>query len=59
MFGNRFHLNEESFSIVQEIGSHMPGGFFIYKAEEPGELLYANGAVLAFSDARTWKNSES
>ena len=46
MFGNRFQLNDKSFSIVQEIGSHMPGGFFIYKEEEPGELLYANGAVL-------------
>jgi PAS domain S-box-containing protein len=23
----------------------MPGGFFIYKAEEPGELIYANKAV--------------
>ena len=45
MFGNKFQLNEQSISIVQEIGSYMPGGFFIYKAEEPGELLYANQAV--------------
>ncbi len=45
MFGNEFQLNEQSISIVQEIGSYMPGGFFIYKAEEPGELLYANQAV--------------
>ena len=45
MFGNKFQLNEQSISIVQEIGSYMPGGFFIYKAEEPGELLYANHAV--------------
>ena len=45
MFGNKFQLNEQSISIVQEIGSYMPGGFFIYRAEEPGELLYANHAV--------------
>jgi len=45
MFGNEFQLNEQSISIVQEIGSYMPGGFFIYKAEEPGALLYANQAV--------------
>ena len=45
MFGNKFQLNEQSISIVQEIGSYMPGGFFIYRAEGPGELLYANQAV--------------
>ena len=45
MFGSGFQLNEQSISIVQEIGRHMPGGFFIYRAEEPEELLYANQAV--------------
>ena len=45
MFGSKFQLNEQSISVIQEIGSHMPGGFFIYKAEEPEELLYANQAV--------------
>ena len=32
--------------IVEEIGRHMPGGFFIYKAAQPEELLYANQAVV-------------
>ena len=45
MFGKQFQLNEQSISVVQEIGKHMPGGFFIYKAEQPEELLYANEAV--------------
>ena len=45
MFGAGFQLNEQNISVVQEIGSRMPGGFFIYKAEAPGELLYANQAV--------------
>ena len=46
MFGKRFQLNEETIPVVEEIGRHMPGGFFIYKAEQPEELLYANRAVL-------------
>ena len=46
MFGKRFQLNEETIPVVEEIGRHMPGGFFIYKAEQPEELLYANHAVL-------------
>jgi PAS domain S-box-containing protein len=45
MFGAGFQLNEQNISVVQEIGSRMPGGFFIYKAEAPEELLYANQAV--------------
>ena len=45
MFGVRFKLNEQTIPIVEGIGQLMPGGFFIYKAEKPGELLYANEAV--------------
>ena len=40
-----FELNEETLNAIEEIGGHMPGGFFIYKAELPEELLYANRAV--------------
>ena len=43
MFGKQFRLNEETLPIVGEIGDHMPGGFFIYKAD--GEVIYANGAL--------------
>ena len=42
MFGQHFDFNEETMHIVEEIGRHMPGGFFIYKADKPEELLYAN-----------------
>ena len=45
MRGRNFELNEDTLSIIEEIGGHMPGGFFIYKAEKPGELIYANKAV--------------
>ena len=45
MFGQRFQLSEHTIPVVEEIGRHMPGGFFIYKAEGNKELLYANQAV--------------
>ena len=47
MFGERFELNDQTIPIVEEIGRHMPGGFFIYRAEPPEELIYANNAVFA------------
>ena len=40
-----FEYNEQMASIIHEIGDHMPGGFFIYKAAAPEELLYANKPV--------------
>ena len=46
MIRKSFALNEETLSIIEEIGSHMPGGFFIYKAEKPEELIYVNRSVL-------------
>ena len=45
MIGKKFELTEDTLSIIEEIGGHMPGGFFIYKAEEPEELIYANEPV--------------
>ena len=46
MSEKRFELNEDTLSIIEEIGGHMPGGFFIYRAEEPEQLIYVNKAVL-------------
>lgn len=46
MFGKNFELNEQTMHIIEEIGRHMPGGFFIYKADGE-ELLYANHAVVS------------
>ena len=40
-----FELNEQTLSVIEEIGGHMPGGFFIYQAEAQEELIYANKAV--------------
>ena len=42
----RFELNDQTMPIVEMIGAHMPGGFFIYKAEAPEELIYANKATI-------------
>jgi len=45
MFGKHFEWNENTMHVIEEIGRHMPGGFLIYKAEEPLELIYANHTV--------------
>lgn len=36
---------EQILSVIEQFGEHMPGGFFIYKADESEELLYANKAL--------------
>ena len=41
----KFELNEDTLSVIEEIGGHMPGGFFIYRAQDPEELIYSNKAV--------------
>ncbi len=46
MSGEDFQLNETNLGFVEQIGKHMPGGFFIYKAQEPEEMLYVNHTVL-------------
>ena len=45
MVERQFKLTEDTLSVIEEIGGHMPGGLFIYKAEEPEGLIYANKAV--------------
>ena len=41
-----FEYSKQIASVIHEMGEHMPGGFFIYKAEPPEEVLYANKPVL-------------
>ena len=41
----KFELNEDTLSVIEQIGGHMPGGFFIYRADAREELIYANKAV--------------
>ncbi len=36
---------EQVLSVIEEFGESMPGGFFIYRADEDERLLYANHAV--------------
>ncbi len=45
MSDNHFLLNEHTLPLVEEIGRHMPGGFFIYQAKQPETILYANQKV--------------
>ena len=42
MTEKKFDFKEEMIPLMNEIGNHIPGGFFIYKAQEPEELIYAN-----------------
>ena len=46
MFGKNFEMNEDTLTVVEEIGKHMPGGFFIYRAQGNEELIYANHVVM-------------
>ena len=52
MFGKRFELNEQTIPVVEELGRQMPGGFFIYRAEQPETLLYANRACIELFGCR-------
>lgn len=46
MSGKNFELNNSNFlPIVNNLGRYMPGGLFIYKADETEELIYANEKV--------------
>lgn len=47
MFGKNFVLNEQTMSIIEAIGRHMPGGFLIYRAEGDEEIIYVNEAVIS------------
>lgn len=53
MDGKQFRLTDEIMSAIEEIGRHMVRGFFIYKAEEPWGLVYANQAAIKVFDCRT------
>ncbi len=33
MLGKKLFLNDQTITVIEEIGDHIPGGFFIYKAE--------------------------
>ena len=35
MVNKAFQLNDQAVFMIRELGGHMPGSFFIYKAEEP------------------------
>ncbi|MBO6159417.1 MAG: response regulator [Firmicutes bacterium] len=47
-----FELTENSLTMIEQIGQHMPGGFFIYQAEGAGKCLYVNSTVMDFFGCR-------
>jgi len=44
--GNALVLSEETFPIIEQITTGMPGGFFIYHADGDEKLIYANQALI-------------
>jgi len=40
-----FDENEYNLAVIEQFGDHMPGGFYICRADESGELLYANKSM--------------
>ena len=45
MLGKHFEHEQEALEVLEQIGEHFPGGFFIYQADEKEQLLYANHFV--------------
>ena len=56
---NYFELNEQTLAVIEELGGHMPGGFFIYRAAPPEELIYANQPVFAIYGCETLEEFKS
>ncbi len=52
MNSRKFELNDDTLGIIEEIGGYMPGGFFIYRAEDREKLIYANQAVFRIYGCR-------
>ena len=46
MPGKAIELTEDNLSFISTIGRYMPGGFFIYQADEEEKLIYENDEVL-------------
>lgn len=42
----KLHLDEQALVVLEQISEGMPGGFFIYQADEIGEILYINRTML-------------
>ena len=45
MRGEQFGLHSQETEAAKKIGPFMPGGFFLYRTDEPGELLCVNDAL--------------
>ena len=52
MPNQNLELTAQNLSFVEEIGRHMPGGFFIYQAKPPETLIYANQACFSIFGCR-------
>ncbi len=48
-------LSEQTFPIIEQITAGMPGGFFIYHADETERLIYANQALIQIYGCKSLK----
>ncbi len=48
-------LSEQTFPIIEQITAGMPGGFFIYHADENERLIYANQALIQIYGCKSLK----
>ena len=53
MTDRHFELNDLNSPLIREFSDRMPGGYFIYRAEGDGELLYANRSVFEIFGCET------
>ena len=48
-------LSEQTFPIIEQITAGMPGGFFIYHADQNESLIYANQALIKINGCKSLK----
>ena len=46
MLEKKFELNQNTIPFLEMIGEHIPGGFVLYRSEQPEELIYANKTAI-------------
>ena len=50
-----FVLSKENMPIVKQMAEKIPGGFFVYRADEEQRLIFANRRVLEMFGCDTWE----
>lgn len=54
----QIEINETTFPILENIADNMPGGFFIYRADEDEKLIYYNKSMLRIFGCKSGEEFE-